>query len=175
MKLLSNTDFVPRLPLMFPVAGVLQEVDEDDAVWSVQENDAMPASLMVDHRWQALLMPVGNVLKVFYTDMGPSSDFMVMVDEAVYPSPAFQQIILEAHTVAECRDMADDGRNDDWAVRMLHEQTQQSTVIEDWRQIVENDLPLIRNASTFGPAGKVERNGYSRAGARRQLEILNDH
>ena len=172
MILLTNTSFIPRLHLMFPSSGVLEEVDENDEVWSVQENNALDQLGMVDHRWQVILLPVGNTLSAFYTDMGPVADYMVMVDEVLYPTPPFQQVILGAHSVGESRDMADDGRNDDWAVKMLHEQTMESTIIDDWQQLMETDVKLIRNQSVFGPTGKTQRNGYSRQAARRQEEIL---
>lgn len=173
MRLHTNTDYIPKLRLLYAAQGVLLDVDEDDEVYAVQEGNALDREGMEDHRWQILFMPRGNIIAPFYTDMGLVSDFQMQVDDTWYPIPMFSQIILREHKVAECRNMADVGRDDSFAVKMLHEQVNESTIITQWRQMIEEDMLRIRNAVVFGPAGRFDHSGYSPYGARRQEELIN--
>ena len=86
-----------------PATGVLTSVSEDAVVYAVQEGDALNAGGTADHRYQVLFIPMSNVVSTFYTDMGPSADYVVEVDETAYPTPPYFQLVLMEHTVAECR------------------------------------------------------------------------
>ena len=173
MRLESNTTLKPKMRLLYPPAmGVLTSVSEDAVVYAVQEGDALNAEGTADHRYQVLFIPMGNVVSTFYTDMGPSADYVMEVDETAYPTPPYFQIVLMEHTVDECRDMADDFREDDFAAQLLHTQTNESDIIERYWQLIEEDRSIVINKSTFGPGGHIQRNSYSNAGASLQRERL---
>lgn len=174
MKLDSNTTYSPRLRLLYPAQGVLMRVDMNDPVYIIQEGNALGPGGTEDHRWQVLFMPAGDHVTAFYTDLGLASGYRIHVDDASYPTPPFHQPILLQHTVGECIDMAEQGRNDDYAVKMLHEQTNESDIIARYWQVMEEDRQLVRNISTFGPGGAIQRNGFSNEGARLQKAHLEE-
>ena len=92
----------------------------------------------------------------------------------------YQQPVLFEHNVGECMEMAELGRNEEYAVRHLHEQTMNSDIHARYRQVVEQDMKLIKNQSFFTATGdfSIERNGYSPTGKAEQqerLEELNDY
>lgn len=174
MKLDSNTTYFPRLRLLYPAQGVLMRVDMNDPVYIIQEGNAIGPGGTEDHRWQVLFMPAGDHVTAFYTDLGLASGHRIQVDDVFYPTPPFHQPILLQHTVGECIDMAEQGRNDDYAVKMLHEQTNESDIIARYWQVMEEDRQLVRNISTFGPGGAIQRNGFSNEGARLQKARLEE-
>jgi len=171
MLIESNVSRVPSMRLMYPAhGGFLMSVGLDEPVYAVQEGYGQGDGER--HRFQVMLIPRGNVLASFWTDLGPASDFDMNVEGTVYQAPPYHQIVLAEHSVAECRYMAEQGRMDDFAIRMLHEQVNESRLFEEYARLIEEDMALVRNRSTFGPGGQITRNGYSPAGARRQQEVL---
>lgn len=174
MRLETNVSKVPDMRLVYPAkGGFLFTVDEDEPVYFLQEGYALNPAGTDDHRYQVLLMPRGNVIATFWWDLGPAEDFLMVVDGESYRAPPYQQPILLEHKVAECRHMAEAGRMDDFSVQLLHSQVNESTLFEEYARLIEEDMYLVRNRSTFGPGGHIQRNGYSPTGARRQQEILN--
>lgn len=174
MKLDSNTTYIPRMQLLYPAQGVVTCVDMNDPVYIIQEGNALGPGGTEDHRWQVLFMPAGDHVTAFYTDLGLASGHRIAVDDATYPTPPFHQPILLEHTVGECLAMAEEGRDDDFAVKMLHEQTNESDIIDRYWQVMEEDRRLVRNRSTFGPGGMIQRNGYSNEGAKLQKARLDE-
>ena len=59
-------------------------------------------------------------------------------------------------------------------VKMLHEQTNESDIIARYWQLIEEDRQLVRNRSTFGPGGVIQRNGFSNESARLQKARLDE-
>ena len=173
MKLESNTAFVPKLTLFTKVLGPTTEVDENEPTQSIQEGYA-PNRAGEPHRYQVLTVAAlsGNALAAFWWDLGPSDDFTVTVDYSTYPMPPYHQWAEWEHTVAELRFYAARDRGDDWAIQMLHEQTQTSSIITDYWDLLAEDRQLVRNRSTFGPGGVIQRNGFSNLAARGQREKL---
>jgi len=173
MRLRSNVTRPPNLRLLYPPAtGILTEVSLDEPVYLVQESNAI-ADDGSEHRFQVLFVPVnGEFISTFLTDMGPAANYTMTVDDTVYPTPPYQQPILMEHTVAECRDMADDFRDDDFAVQLLHNQTNESDIIARYWAMIEEDRSIVKNKSTFGPGGHIQRNSFSDSGARLQKERL---
>lgn len=167
----SNTTFVPRMRLLFPMHGTLMSVDRNERVYGVQESYAHNREGR-EHRYQVMLIPRGDALSGFWWDLGPSSDFVMQVGETLQPAPPYLQPILLEHSVAECIEMADSNRMDDFAAKLLTEQIAESTLFEDYRRLIEADLQIVKNRSTFGPAFKREVHAYSAAGARAQKERL---
>ena len=161
MRLETNALYVPPMRMLFPVAGVLMSVRTDDPVYAIQETYGMRKDGTGDNRYQALIMPRGNSLSAFWTDLGPATDYLLDGK----PAPPYFQPILLAHTVDECRDMADAGRMDDFASKLLAQQVEESTLFAEYARIVEEDLYIVRNRSTFGYGGKTQRTGYSRVAA----------
>ncbi|MEE8457514.1 MAG: hypothetical protein V3S28_05650 [Acidimicrobiia bacterium] len=174
MKLDSNASHVPHMRLLYPVEGVSMRVDMNDPVYIIQEGNALGFGGTEDHRWQVLFMPAGDHVTAFYTDLGLAKGYRIQVGDMSYPTPPFHQPIMLEHTVAECLDMAEQGRNDGTAAQMLHEQTNESDIISRYWQVMEEDRRLVRNRSTFGPGGAIQRNGYSNEAARLQKERLEE-
>lgn len=177
----SNATYIPpSVRLMYPTNGVLHSVRDDDPVMAVQESYG-PSAREVngeryydgpDHRYQVMLMPVGDTLSAFWTDLGPAEEFRMEVAGESYRVPPYFQLILMEHTVAECRYMADHNRQDDYAVRLLHEQVNESDLFERYARLIEEDMYLVKNRSTFGAGGFTQRNGYSALAAREQRERI---
>lgn len=173
MRLESNTTFIPHMRLMYPDrGGVVMDVYPNEMACAIQEGNATNKEGTEDHRYQVILIPRGNDLCSFWTDLGPAKNFTMEVDGEVYPVPSYHQIVLMEHSVAECMYMAEHGRNDDFAIRLLHEQTNESTLFDDYARLIEEDMYLVRNRSSFGRYQKIERNSYSYEGARAQAERL---
>ena len=168
MRVETNVSYIPKMRMLFPMVGTLMVVDENEPVYGVQESYARSNDGTGDHRYQVLLMPRGDVLSGFWTDLGPASAFLMGEQQA----PPYLQPILMAHTVAECRHMADENRMDDFAARLLEQRVAESTLFADYARLIENDLYIVRNKSTFGPGGRTQRNGYSAIAARLQQERL---
>lgn len=174
MNITSNVTRVPLMHLMAPALdGVLLTVNENDPVYATQEGYAHDA-LLGERRFQVLLMPGGslNHLAAFWTDLGPASDFLMDEDGEKYLAPPYLQPVLLEHTVGECIYMAEHARMDDFAAKLLHTQVKESTLFEQYRRLIEEDMNLVKNRSSFGPYARVERNGYSRVAARQQQERL---
>ena len=174
MKLESNVVKAPFLRLLFPTTGVLTAVDHNDRPYAVQEGYAAGPGGIGEHRYQVMLMPMGNVISAFWRDLGPAADFNMLVDGSVYRAPPYFQIVLAEHSVGECLAMAELGRFDDFSVRLLHEQVNESDLFEKAARLIEEDLYLVRNRSTIGPGGSTFRNGYSPYGALRQAELISE-
>ena len=165
MRLESNASYIPPMRMLFPVSGVLMSVRTDDPVYAIQETYGMRKDGTGDNRYQALIMARGNSLSAFWTDLGPAEDYRMTVGDEVKLAPPYFQPILQAHTVDECRDMADVGRMDDFASRLLAQRVEESTLFAEYARIVEEDQYIVRNRSTFGYGGKTQRAGYSRVAA----------
>ena len=155
------------------VAGPVMAVDENEPALNLQEGYAVNRDGQ-DRRYQVVTVATHsrNALAAFWTDLGPSEDFTITVDETIYPMNPYHQWAEWEHTVAELRYAANMTRDDDFGTQLLHEQTQSSTIIEDYWNLLEEDPRLVKNQSTFGPGGVTVRNGYSHSGARRQQEKL---
>ena len=177
----SNTPtFVPKVTTMSPLGGVAREVHMDEPVAFMQEVYALNRRNSHRRRWQVIAVVRMDQLFGFWTDLGPVSDFETEIEGETYRQPMYQQPVAFAHNVGECLEMAELGRNDEYASKHLHEQTMNSTIHEQYRQVVEQDMKLIRNQSTFAATGgfKMERNDYSPTGKaeqQRKLEELNDY
>ena len=172
MRIETNVGLVPFMRLMFPTTGILFSVDENAPVTAVQEGYALGPHGTEQHRYQVLLVPQGNVVSAFWSDLGPAEGYLMHVDGKAYQAPPYFQVVLSEHSVAECRYMAEEGRMDDFAIRLLHEQVNESDLFARYQQLIEEDLRLVKNRSSFGPHARIERNGYSAYGARRQQEVL---
>lgn len=174
MRLESNATYIPYIRLAYPAdGGLLLAVDENEPVYFQQETYARNREGTGDNRYQVLLIPRGNVLGKFVMDLGTAADFyMDGGDGKKYLAPPYFQPVLMEHTVAECRHMAEVSRMDDYALKLLHVQVNESDLFARYAQLIEEDMRLVKNRSTFGPHVRVERNGYSRAGARQQQERL---
>ena len=181
MRVESNTPgFVPTVTTMSPLGGVATDVDMDEPVAFMQEVYALNRKGSHRRRWQVIAIVRVDTLFGFWTDLGPVSDFETEIEGETYRQPMYQQPIAFAHNVGECMEMAELGRNDEYASKHLHEQTMNSTIHEQYRQVVEQDMKLIRNQSTFAATGdfKIERNGFSPTGKKEQqqrLEVLRDY
>ena len=177
MRLESNTaTYIPKLDLYSSryahIAGPIMAVDENEPALNLQEGTAINRSGQ-DHRYQVVTVATRsrNALAAFWWDLGPVEDFVIKVDDAIYPMNPYHQWAEWEHTVGELRYAADMTRDDDFGAQLLHEQTKNSTIIEDYWALLEEDPRLVTNRSTFGPGGVVQRNGYSHSGARRQQEL----
>lgn len=167
----SNITFVPVATwLLYPMSGVELQVHEDDKhVVGFQEGYALNRTGQ-EHRWQVVILMRGNELTGFWTDLGPSEDFVITIDEMSYPAPPYHQPIAGEHSVAECQSMAERDRMDDYAIQQLHTQTMESDIIDRyWHQIHETRQQFA-NRSVFGPDFTKERNGFSLAGAKELKE-----
>lgn len=154
--------------LLYPVTGVVLSVHPNDPVMAVQEGYALGPGGTEDHRYQVLFMPKGNVVSAFWRDLGLASEYRMDVDGESYAAPPYHQIVLMEHSVAECQHMAEQGRMDDFAIKLLHEQVNESDLFAKYQMLIEQDMNLVRNRSSFGQYVSVQRNGYSAVGAREQ-------
>lgn len=166
MKIETNCEIRPMMRLMYPIASILMRVDEDELVMATQESYAFAGPGKGDHRYQVLFIPRDDHMAGFWTDLGPKSDFKMMVGEETFFAPPYFQPVLQCHTVAECRHMAEDARMDDYAARLLQASVDESTLFARYQALIENDLRLVKNQSTFGSGVRVQRDGYSRMEAR---------
>lgn len=174
MKIDSNTTYVPPMRLMYPATGgVVFAVDPNEPVIAMQETYGRNKEGTGDHRYQVMILPRGNVACTFWTDLGPAENFKIAVGENSYQTPPYFQLVLMEHSVAECMSMAEHGRNDDFAVKLLDEQVNESDLFDQYYKLIEQDLAIVRNRSVFGPGGVTQRNGYSAIAARMQQERLN--
>lgn len=168
MKLETNVVHPPSsLRLAVPnTTGKLLEVEADEKITFLQEGYGLGPGGTADHRYQVIFIPVlGTHISTFWTDLGPATDFYMEVDEERYLAPPYHHLVLSEHTVAECRFYAERDRMDDFAVQLLHTQVNESTLFADFARLIEEDMRLVRNRSSFGPHAMVQRNGYSQAGA----------
>lgn len=176
MRIESNVTWVPlSMRLMYPTSGVLYSVDDNDPVMAVQETYGHNQEGTGDRRYQVMLMPNGNVISAFWTDLGPASDFLMDVNGEKHPMPPYMQLVLMEHSVAECRYMAQAARADDFAAQLLQQRIDESDLFAKAAQVIEEDLYLVKNRSTFGRGGMVQRNGYSALAAREQHRRMNGY
>lgn len=157
---------MPDMRLIFPIHGMVLSVGTDDVVMAVQEGDAMNQAGTAFHRYQVLFMGEGNVLGGFWTDLGPASEHTLEVKGESVATPPYQQPILNEHTVAECQHMAEMGRNDDYAIELLAKDMDESTLFADYQRLIEEDMAMVSNRSSFGPTGQTQRGGYSKLAVR---------
>lgn len=174
MRIETNASYIPPAHLIERCAGgVLLEVDTNDRVYAMQELYARNREGTGDNRYRVLIMPRGNVLAAFWTDMGSAARYVVKEDGETYVRPVYTQPILMEHSVAECFHMAEQDNEDTFAIKLLHEQVKTSDLLVRYARQMEEDQYLVKNRSTFGPYQRTERNMYSREGARLQQEKLN--
>ena len=179
MRIETNTTFIPRMMrMLFPMHGTLMSVDRNEPVYGVQESYAR-AKDGTEHRWQVLLMPRGDVFSGWWWDLGPTTKYLMQYAEGdMRPAPPYFQPILMEHSVAECLDMAEVGRMDDFAQKLLAQQISESTLFADYARLIEQDIAIVKNRSTFGYGGKTQRNGFSAIAAgeqQRRLELRHGH
>ena len=171
MKLESNTTYVPRnMSLLHPVKAVVMSVDSDEPAWALQEGYCLNEGYDTEHRYQVLFIRIdaGDSLGAFWTDLGPSEDFKITVEDMTYPVPPYHQLALFEHAVDELQFYANRDRADEFAVQMLHNQTKESDIVPRYQRIVEEDLKIIKNQSQFGTTGFTQRGGYSKSYAKEQ-------
>ena len=171
MRIETNCVRIPTMRMLFPMTGIVMSVDTNERVYGTQESYAQSHDGST-HRYQVLLMPRGDVISGFWTDLGPATNFVMPVGDEFEQAPPYYQPILMEHSVAECLHMAEEGRMDSFAADLLRHQVSESTLFADYARLIENDLAIVRNRSTFGYGGKTQRSGYSAIGARLQQERL---
>lgn len=170
----TNATYIPQMRMLFPMAGTLMSVGLDEPVYGIQESYARNREGVTDHRYQVLLMPRGDVLSGFWTDLGPAEKFLMDIGGERELAPPYYQPVLGEHSVAECLEMADVGRMDDFAMQLLQRDIAESTLFADYLRLIEEDLAVVRNRSMFGPGGVTHRNGYSAVGAREQSRRISE-
>ena len=143
----------------------------DENVVFIQEMYAYDRAY-AERRWQVLGVVRADQVVGFWTDLGPASDFDTEIEGKPYRQPTYIQPVAFAHSVGECLEMAEQGRHDENAPKKLHETTMGVNLWQRFRDTVEQDMKLIRNASTFGPYARIERNGFSPTGKKEQQERL---
>lgn len=84
--------------------------------------------------------------------------------------PGFKIPLMLEHSVDEAYDLAAMTRENAWAKNIQGEVREKSTLVEDWIRQSEEDARILKNQSTFGLGGSVQRNGYSRMAARLNKE-----
>lgn len=146
--------------------------DENDPVTFLQEGYGLGPGGTEDHRYQVIFIPAGNQIAVFWTDLGLATDFYMEVDGQRYLAPPYQHLVLSEHDVAECRFYAERDRMDDFAIQLLHTQVNESTLFADYARLIEEDIRIVANRSSFGAYQRTQRNGYSRYGAEEQARKL---
>jgi hypothetical protein len=162
MRLETNTTFIPRMSLPAPVRGVTPTVSPDEKALTLFEGYAMNATGQ-EHRYQVVTVAASDALVGWYWDLGPSEGFRLHVENVEYPVPPYHQWAEWEHTVAELRFYADRDRDDEWAVKMLHEQVQGSDLLIRYANSVEEDVAIVKNRSFFGPTYSIQRGGLSRS------------
>jgi hypothetical protein len=153
---------------LFPAALPLMEVDLDEPVEFMQENYAAGPGGVGVHRYNVMFIPLGNMIAAFWTDLGSIDTFKVKKDDDTYVRAGINQFVAGAHSVDECIHMAVEFRDDDWPIEVLHDQVHSSDLWEKYRRMIELDMELVRNRSSFGPYQRTERNGYSPLFAREE-------
>lgn len=173
MRLHSNTTFVPTFTTMTPLTGVALDVDMDEPVmWQMEAYAANREGVV--HRYLVMAVVRQDALSGFWTDLGLRTDYDSEHEGETYHQPEYQQPILLEHNVGECLEMAEQGRNEEFATKRLHEQVMSTDMRARYQQVVEQDMNLIKNRSSFGPYVRIERNGYSPFGKKLQQEALEE-
>jgi len=168
MRLETNVASPPKnFPGRFyPAALPLLEVDLDEPVLYMQENYAAGPGGIGEHRYLVMYIAVADIPMAFWTDLGPLENFKLKIDDDEYVIQPFNQLVVSEHSVSECLHMAEQARDDTWPLELLHNQVHNSTLFEDYRRMIEEDLELVKNRSVFGPDVRVQRNEYSAAAIR---------
>lgn len=107
-----------------------------------------------DWRWCQVVRVIRGDEKAEYVwDMGPQ-EFFSRITPIMIPS-------FGENSVAQLQDLADRNREDTYWQTRAAEMQAENTLIPDMIRQVEQIHEVIRNRSSFGPAVKVQRDGYS--------------
>lgn len=140
---------------------VTETVHPDEKCWRLKEVNLIRPPLHQWRRYQMLWVARNDVIYEWSRDLGPSEDF---------DAPGCDIPGLFEHTVGELWDIAERYRlgEDHWQ-KWLREQEDESTLIPDWINQVQERHQIIHNRSVFGPGGHTQRNGFSRKAALEKL------
>ena len=125
----------------------------DEKAWGIAEFNAMGPGGHAFHRYQQIKVTRNDHEARWVEDLGPADQY----GDAGFVIPSFFE-----HSVGELRDMALEMRESTRGQEKRREMAAESTLWEDFEREYEEDVKLLRNASTFGPGGSIQRNGYSR-------------
>ena len=126
--------------------GLVETVARHEPCWSLEELNVR------GRRYQIIVVNRADHLTACYRDFGTAL------------TREFAWLCGFDHSVGEAMDWAEEQRDDDYWDKFLVEKEQTSTLVTDFREQAEKDVYIVKNRSTFGPGGKVQRNGYSRRG-----------
>jgi len=149
-----------------------QSLYPDEKVAYVMETELVPWDYSAQRRYRlfgvqrnddgtAPYEPVGLASHVYYVDMGKASK---------WPSGPF--LLVSAFT-SSAQEMAEDceaQRDDDFAVRVVQEALENSTLVADHVRQAEEKRELIYNRSNFGRYHKVQRNEHRWSATRTRTE-----
>jgi len=146
---------------MHYVTTVIDPSEPCYGIWEGPEMRMQPDGSN-DWRWiQKVFVIRDDTISKYETDFGSADDYELVTP---YLAPSSGE-----NSVAALQYMAERNREDTYWQKRAQEQQAESTLIEDhirqWEQIHE----IIRNRSTFGKGGHVQRNGYSSVALEREL------
>src|SRR3990167_10317835 len=121
-----------------------------EPVYTLAELDLVPPDYGPKHRYQLLFVNRDGRIAEYREDLGLASAFS---------SRQFRVLTFWEHSVAECRDIADEQRlGQDYWEKRLEEIQAESTLIEDFYAAHEEARKQIANQSIFGPMFTRQRN-----------------
>lgn len=126
--------------------SITPAVTRSEKCWSLEELNVK------GQRWQIIVVNRADSLAACYRPMG----------QAATKVKEFAWLCGFDHSVGEALDWAEDQREDTYWEEFLAEKVENSTLIKDFHDQVEEKYRIQQNQSTFGPGGKVERSGYHR-------------
>lgn len=125
----------------------------DEKAWGIAEFNAIEPNGHAWHRYQRITVVRNDCEARWVEDLGPADQY----HDAGFVIPSFFEM-----SVGELRDMALEMRESTRGAEKRREMSAESTLWQDFERQYDEDSKLLRNASTFGPGGVVQRNGYSR-------------
>ena len=128
-------------------------INEDEKAWALREVNLVRPPTFQWHRWQIVTVVRNDQLTEWWKDLGPMRSFT---------APQVEIPGLLEHSVAEIRDIAEQYRlGDDYWSKRSAELAQESTIIPDILNQLEERQKVLHNVSVFGPGGSKQRNGFS--------------
>ena len=110
-----------------------------------------------DWRWCEVVRVIrGDEKAEYLVDIGPAELYSHVPPHMI---PSFGE-----NKVGHVLEMLERHRNDLYWVKRAQEMQAENTLIDDAIREAMQIHEIIHNRSTFGPAGRVQRNGYSRVG-----------